>query len=135
MVTKAKAKGFRVPKRTAVLDFEGTDFDGAEAKCLFDVPLQVVFDFQRLIGSNDPDSQEQVVRKFGDGILTEWNLLDDEDQPYPATGDGMMALGAEFAVSIVQAWLDAVQAPSGKSEAPSPNGDTSEGAQTKTDEK
>lgn len=106
----AKNGHYEVPRRTARLVFEGTDYDGAEVVCRLDVPLQMFFDFQRMVGqSDDPDVIEQAFRRFSDDVLMEWNLTD-AGKPIPATAEGFLAQPPAFAMLILTKWIEGVGA-------------------------
>ena len=125
-MAESKPKGFRLPKQTARLKFEG-DFEGAEVSCTLEVPIRRAFEYGRLAkereaGEVDIEGQETLLRDWGDNILIEWNLLDDEGAPIPATGEGMLAVTLRFALALFGAWtasLGVVPAPFAE---PSPNG-------------
>ena len=98
-------KGFRLPERTALINFEGTDYDGAEIR----VRLSVSFaQFIALRESAQGEDQEGMARLFGQNVLMDWNLEDDAGQPIPADGDGMLAIPLELTNLIVQHWVEEV---------------------------
>lgn len=106
-----KTKGFRPPKRTATLTFdEDHDYHGAEIECHLDAPMGLVFEFQR-IGDEGAD-QAGIMRDFGDRVLIAWNLEDDDGQPIPATGEGLLAQPFAFAYALIEAWGEAAAQPS-----------------------
>ena len=66
-MTSRKHEGFRVTKRTVVLDFDAeSEYYGLEAKVLASVPFDTLFWFQRI--SENSDTIE-ALRKFGDDFL------------------------------------------------------------------
>jgi len=98
-------KGFRLPERTALINFQGTDYDGAEIQ----IRLSVTFaQFIELRESAQGEDQEGMARLFGQNVLMDWNLEDDDGQPIPADGDGMLAIPLELTNLIVQHWVEAV---------------------------
>ena len=98
-------KGFRLPERTALINFEGTDYDGAEIR----VRLSVTFaQFIALRESAQGEDQEGMARLFGETVLMDWNLEDADGKPIPADGDGMLAIPLELTNLIVQHWVEAV---------------------------
>ena len=113
--TKPK-KGFRIPERTARVTFEGTDYDGAEIKLRLSVSFA---QFIALRESAQGEDQEGMARLFGQNVLMEWNLEDEDGLPLPADGDGMMAIPLDLTNQIVQHWVEAVAA------VPAPLGETS----------
>lgn len=40
--------------------------------------------------------------------LAEWNLLDDEDQPVPATHAGVMSQDFPLVMAIIEGWMEAI---------------------------
>jgi hypothetical protein len=100
--------GFRVKKRTAIIKFEGTEYDGAEIECLFDIPLKKLFEIQRLA---EAGKAEESFRQFGDEILTAWNIEQDDGNPIPATGEGLLNQPPQFANLILSKWLAAMTEP------------------------
>lgn len=95
-----KSKGFRPPKRTATLTFEeGHDYHGAEVSVRLDVPMSVVFEFDSL-------SPADGMRRFGDEILIDWNIEDDDGNPVPATADGLLSQSSDFGLALLDAWKE-----------------------------
>jgi hypothetical protein len=111
--------GYRVPRRTAVITFDGTDYDGAEVECKLDVPLGLYFDFGRV--GEESREQESLFRRWGDEVLLAWNLEDDDGRPLPATGEGIMALPPFMVTLLLNKWTETVVA------VPSPLGGRSNG--------
>ena len=98
-------KGFRLPERTALINFQGTDYDGAEIQ----IRLSVTFaQFIELRESAQGEDQEGMARLFGQNVLMDWNLEDADGKPIPADGDGMLAIPLELTNLIVQHWVEAV---------------------------
>ncbi len=118
-----KIKGYQVPRREALITFEGTDYDGAELTCVLDVSLSTLFAFQRLSNGGQDDG-ENVFRKFGDEILISWNLQDSDGNPVPATADGFCSQPPAFASAVLSHWKDAVTGLTTPLEEPSRGGDT-----------
>jgi len=98
---------FSVPRKTCVLVLTG-DYEGAEARCRLDVGMGTYLTFQRLADSQEPDKLEEACRRFGDDVLVEWNLEDDDGRVVPATGDGFLAIPPELAVAMIRAWSEAM---------------------------
>ena len=101
----ATLKGFRIPERTALINFQGTDYDGAEIR----VRLSVTFaQFIALRESAQGEDQEGMARLFGETVLMDWNLEDADGKPIPADGDGMLAIPLELTNLVVQHWVEEV---------------------------
>lgn len=109
--------GFKVPKRTALLVFEG-EYAGAEVRCRLDVPISLYLDYMGMDASSR-DSIQAGYGRWGEEVLIEWNLEDDDGQPLPATGGGFLSLPPRLAGLIVQHWLESA------AEVPAPLGGTS----------
>ena len=111
-------KGFRLPERTALINFQGTDYDGAEIQ----IRLSVTFaQFIELRESAQGEDQEGMARLFGQNVLMDWNLEDADGKPIPADGDGMLAIPLELTNLVVQHWVEEVaRVPS---PLPKPSGD------------
>jgi len=98
-------KGFRIPERTALINFQGTDYDGAEIR----VRLSVTFaQFIALRESAQGEDQEGMARLFGETVLMDWNLEDAGGNLIPADGDGMLAIPLELTNLVVQHWVEEV---------------------------
>lgn len=59
------------------------------------------------IGPSDFGLIEDVLRGFA-GILHSWNVEDDDDQPVPATYEGLVTQEIGFVMQIVEAALEAI---------------------------
>ena len=109
VATQKAVKGFRIPKRTARLVFVDTLYEGAEVVVRLDVPVGTFMEIQDLIAA---EKQFQVFNLFGESILEDWNLHNDNGKELPATGQGMTALPIDLANTILQQWVEAaVQTP------------------------
>jgi len=123
--------GYRLPKRTAVLEFKGTDYDGAKVRTRLDgISLEEIFYFQRMAGADaKPEQLEEAMRIFGDRVILEWNLEDDDGQPIPYDGaSSFLKQPAAFAMTIMSAWTEAAMGGARPLPQPSANGAQSEPA-------
>ena len=120
-------KGFRLPERTAKINFEGTDYDGAEIQLRLSVSFA---QFIALRESAQGDDQESMARLFGQNVLMDWNLEDADGKPIPADGDGMLAIPLELTNLIVQHWVEAVSGVPAPLEPQSSDFSTLQGAST-----
>ena len=107
MVAKV-SKGFRLQKRTARLVFSG-DYEGAEVVVRLDVPVSVFIEIQDLVSNED---QFRVFEVFGEKVLEEWNLEDDDGTPVAATAAGMQTIPLDFANTIIEKWVEVSTQPS-----------------------
>ena len=101
---KAK-KGFRIPDQTAHLTFSGTDYDGAEIWVRLNVSFR---HYIHLREAAEGDDQARMADLFGGNVLMDWNLEDDDGQPIPANGEGMLQIPLSLAMLVVQYWVEAV---------------------------
>lgn len=101
-------KGFRIQKRTARLVFSG-DYDGAEVVVRLDVPVGVFISIQDCVANSE---QLLVFDIFGEKVLTEWNLQDDEGRTIPATAEGMQEIPLNLANLIIEQWVEVTTQPS-----------------------
>lgn len=62
---------------------------------------------KREFTEDDLEAIEGLLTGFAKALV-EWNLLDDDDQPVPATLEGLQDQEFDFALTIVMAWLNAV---------------------------
>jgi hypothetical protein len=122
-------KGFRLPERTARITFEGTDYDGAEIQVLLSVSFARFIELREAAQGED---QEGLARLFGENILMDWNLEDDEGGSIPADGDGMLAIPLALTNLIVQHWVEEVAGVSAPLVEPSGDLDTLAAASTAT---
>ena len=99
-----KRGGFKVPDKTAMVRFEGTDYDGAEILLRLNVSLAHYLELRELSEAGD---QAGMANLFGDHMLSSWNL-EDENGLIEASGKGMMDLPMEFATLIIGQWVDSV---------------------------
>ena len=112
-MTSRKHEGYRVQRRTAIIDFaEDSPWHGVEAIVVISVPFETLFWFQRNASSEDPESSLTAIKRFGDDYLLEWNLQDSEGTPYASTGDGLSQVEATGLVtSLMSGWIEAVVTP------------------------
>ena len=118
------AKGFK-PKRTLYkLDFAGTDLDGLEVTArktslaglleLAEIGAKVA-ELQQLDERADaPQAAEMLRELFApfSRIIVGWNVLDDDDQPVPASLDGLLSQELDFILSLLTSYVSAMsQAP------------------------
>lgn len=122
------------PKRTLYrLHFEDPDLEGFE--CVMkglsfdgiDQLMGAVGELQSLQGNTTDLKPEQIdaLRKFFKWIaagLQSWNLDDDDDQPVPATYEGVAAQELPLLMVIAQGWTQAMTSAPPPLPGASPNG-------------
>ena len=129
MADKRK-KGYQLPPRTALVAFEGTDYDGAEVRLRLGGSLRAYFDIVsgREAAEERPrtlEETEAVYRRFAERLVS-WNLVDKSGDPIPATYDGLIDLDdMAFVFALIEASQNAVGGVSAPLVEPSANGATS----------
>lgn len=112
--------GYKVPRRQALIRFEGTDYDGAEITCVLDVDLDIFFTVSRAAGG-DVGAIEAALRAFAQRSLLSWNIEDDDGTPIVASEAAFMALPPAMGLLIITRWLEAAATP-GPLSATAPSG-------------
>jgi hypothetical protein len=100
--------GFKRKKKIYKLDFEGTEYDGLEVK----VGGLTTGEFLELIGLSAPGTEEsnetEKMMQFFSAHLVSWNLEDENDEPVPATFDGVKTNELAMNQFIVSSWISAL---------------------------
>ena len=92
-------------RRDALLTFpEGHEYQGVEIRAKLDVSLRTFLDLQKIGSDTTPDETAKVFMTFGDVIVQEWNILDEDHSPVPATGQGFLELPPAICTAIIEAW-------------------------------
>ena len=112
-MTSRKHEGFRVTRRTAIVDFaEESPWHGVEATVNTSVPFETLFWFQRNAENNNVETSAEALMRFGNDYLLSWNLLDPDGNPYPTTGEGVCSVeDSGLVTSIMLGWIEAVIQP------------------------
>ena len=112
-MTSRKHEGFRVAKRTALIDFtEDSPWYGVEAKVIISIPFDTLFWFQKNASASSTEATAEAIRYFGDTLLIEWNVCDEDGNPYPTTGDGVLGIpNYDLVTSLMGGWIEAVTNP------------------------
>lgn len=103
--------------KTYRLVFEDPEFEGLEvrAKSVPTGSFLKITELMDLGGSEGftSDDMDKIRDLFGTfaGALIDWNLEDDDDQPVPATLDGLLSQDLDFVLQIIKAWMEAVTTP------------------------
>ena len=125
--------GFKVPRKTARLVFEGEEFEGCEIVVALDITFEAQLHMQELRGSDDedagPDAQRAILTLFAESALVSWNLEDDGGKPIDVTTEAFLQLPGWFGMLVLNGWGDAIKTASEVSaplDKPSKNGSSSE---------
>lgn len=91
-------------KETKTLRWIEGDYAGAVVVCRAEGSIGLA----RLFTRTAESLEERYVRfeRFGKEVLLSWNLDDDDDEPFPANGEGMNAIPPSLAWEIVERWID-----------------------------
>lgn len=111
--------GFKVPRKTALLEFEGEEFEGCEIRVALDITFEAQLRMQEL---KDEGDQRAILTLFADSALVGWNLIDDKEQPIPISTSTFLQLPGWFGLLVLNGWGDAIKEASGVSD---PLGETS----------
>ena len=101
---------FVLQRREANLQFpETSEFHGLDVRVKLDVPLSLFLEFQK-IGVEGATSEDMTYqfKQFGDEVLQDWNMVDEDMEAVPANGDGFMTLPPSVCVAIVTSWAENV---------------------------
>ena len=105
-------KPFTVQRRRAVLVFDDPELEGIRIEARLDVDLRTFLDLQELAGvgtsETNPESLRAAFTMFGDQILEEWNLQDEDGTVLTADADGFLSLPPSLGTAILGAWTQAV---------------------------
>lgn len=126
--------GFRIQRRTCVLEFDPEKFpeyEGAEVHCRLDIDTEAFLELERLQSAiTDDAANGEKVRAmlgfFADNIVESWNLEDENGDPLPITLDTLMAMPPKLTLNLIPLWKAAAVGIDAPLEAPSPNGELSE---------
>ena len=111
-----KHEGYKVSRRTAIIDFEpGSPWYGVEAEVVTSIPFKTLLWLQSAAASGEPDQMIETYKVFARDFLVDWNVQDENGQPYPATDDGVMSVDSDLVNTIVTGWIEAVTTPPTKS--------------------
>jgi len=108
MVARTKTAPFIVQRRDCVLSFpEGHSFEGAEIRAKLDVDIRTFLELQKMgEDSVSPESTRSGFHRFGEDIIQEWNLHDEDAKPIPATGEGFLSLPPNICTAIIASWAE-----------------------------
>ena len=107
-MVSTKTQAFIVERREALLTFpEDSDYHGAEIRAKLDVDVRTFLELQAIGDDATATELRDAFTLFGDAIVKEWNLQDEDNKPVPATGDGFMTLPPAFCTSVIGAWAEA----------------------------
>ena len=118
--------GFKIPRKTARLVFEGEEFEGCEIIAALDITFAASEHMDELLAAKDSKGH---LAFFAENVIISWNLEDAEGKPIPISGEALLQFPSWFALLIINGWKQAIDQVVGVSAPlvePSPNGQPSE---------
>ena len=109
------------------------DMAGFEVRCR-SLPLGRFRALMQLLDGRAPaDMIEELIGEFA-GVIVDWNLEDDDDEPIAPTAEVLLALDHEFVLTLIREWAQAIAGVSAPLETPSPSGEPFQEASLPMDE-
>jgi hypothetical protein len=100
---------FVLQRREANLQFpESSEYHGLDVRVKLDVPLSLFLEFQKIGQEATSEEMAYQFKRFGDDILQDWNMVDEDMEMVPASGEGFMTLPPNICIAIVTAWAENV---------------------------
>lgn len=116
--------GYKPKRKIYTLDFTGTDYEGLQVSIRGLNTGQYIDLFaaktEAEAGGEANDLLEMMAHR-----LVSWNVEDDDDQPVPATYDGIKTQDLDLNLAIVNAWTTAMAGVSAPLEPSSTDGESS----------
>lgn len=138
MTRKAAAKGYKPQRRLYRLDFSETEHAGLEVTARGTsmaglLQLMELADEAGELAELDEKADKAVIagkmrEMFAPfaRVIVSWNLLDDDDEPVPASLDGLLSQDPEFIGFVLSSYVQAISAAPPPLPGTSPSGGNSE---------
>jgi hypothetical protein len=115
---------FKRRRKVYKLDFEGTEYEGLEAK----VRGLTTGEYLEIVSLSAPGTEgdketEAMLRMFA-AHLQSWNLTDEDDEPVPTTYEGITTNDFVMNMFIINAWTNAIASVPEATEKKSPSGES-----------
>lgn len=95
--------GFKAGPRTVTVRFaEGHEFHGAEARARL-----MSFGEWEAIVEADQSGDQSAMEEFAKRLVS-WNLTDDDDQPIPASREGLRQVDVRLVIALKDAWVQSL---------------------------
>ena len=139
---RSKRPGFKIPRKTARLQFEGDEFEGCEIIMALDLTLKATQHMEALQKAAMPNTEEGagalppeelqekfrvLLTFFTEECIVSWNLEDAEGVALPRSADTFLQFPGWFAVLVMNGYAEAVKK---VSEVSGPLGGTSKNGST-----
>lgn len=96
--------GFKLPERTALLDFSQSDYAGAEVRVTLKIKIGTFREWEQVRADADIDSVADIILT----LVQAWNL-EDEDGPIPLSREGIDRIDdLGFMRAIMDGWRAAI---------------------------
>lgn len=87
------------PRAVRIVFAEGHEHHGAEARAL----RMSLGEWETILESGE----DNAVKEFSKRLVS-WNLTDDDDQPIPATEEGLRQVDTSLVTALKDAWLQSI---------------------------
>lgn len=92
--------GYKATPRTVKIQFaEGHEHHGAEARAR----RMSLGEWEAVIEGDEDNALAEFTQR-----LVSWNLTDDDDQPIPATAEGLRQVDTSLVTALKNAWLQSI---------------------------
>lgn len=120
---------FKLPQSIKITFDEDSIYHGAEVRCRANVSVREALELTQA-QPDDPESvtaeeSAALIDAFARIVVTDWNLVDENDEPIPVTPETVAKQPAPFVLQLFEIWSNAVLTVPKVSPAPSLNGSTS----------
>lgn len=95
---------------TVVLDFEEGPYAGARVVCARAVSMRTFFEFAHIEDITDSHAMD-LLKRFGDAVLIDWNVDGRNGAPLPADGEGLLDGPLDLALEILRRWMEVLAVP------------------------
>ncbi|MFC9821371.1 hypothetical protein ACFWG6_30825 [Streptomyces erythrochromogenes] len=116
--------GYKPKQKIYNLNFEGTDFEGLQVSIRALNTGQYIDLFQAKTEAESGGEANDLLQMMASRLVS-WNVEDDNDQPVPATLDGIKTQDLDLNLAIVNAWTTAMAGVSAPLEQSSTDGGSS----------
>ena len=102
-------EGFKVPRKTARLQFEGEEFDGCEIVAALDLTFEASEHMDSLQKAESEGKFREMLSFFANNCIVSWNLEDAEGNALPVSGESFLKFPGWFGLLVINGWKQAVE--------------------------